>query len=206
MRCASAPTRAENSSIDDRQRQERGARLERGVPEVASAGGRPSRKVVAPNAAYTANVTAFAPENCRDRKTSQRHHRVRRRAPRRRGTPTSARDPEHAEHDGRGRPGRRRPLDQPVDDADRARTPAEPAPGRRCATAHPSSRVSGTWRMDDHERRRDQRQVDEEHQPPRHRVDEVAAEERPDRDRDARRAPTTHRSPARGRRGGTTPR
>ena len=69
MRCASAPDRAENRNIRTvsgmRAAPAWSAEYPRSVCRWTT-----RRKVVAPNAEYTANVTAFAPENCRDRKTS----------------------------------------------------------------------------------------------------------------------------------------
>ena len=67
MRCASAPARAESSSmqavIGNSDAPASSAEYPRSVCRCTT-----SRKVTVPRAAYTENVTALAPENCCDRK------------------------------------------------------------------------------------------------------------------------------------------
>ena len=157
-----------------------------------------------PSAAYTAKVTALAPENCCDRKMpsgtigfslacldqEERDERRRRRRPRRRPRARSSRAPGPS--------------------ISAYTTPARPTVSSalpttsRCAPAC-SSRDSGTWRIAISDRDRRDRQVDDEHPAPRHRVDEVAAEERPDRGGDAAEARPRADGAAAVRRSRTTP-
>ncbi len=187
MRCASAPARAENSSIIDGDRQQRGAGVERASSPRSVWRCTTSRNVVAPSA----------------RVHGERHHVGARELPRpehRRAAPsgattrssmttnaTSASDARR--HRSRSSTPASRspgPSISAYDDAAEAERQRSPPRAKSIERSARSRRaLSGTWRMRHDDRRGDERQVDEEHQAPRHRVDQPAAEERPDRGRHA---------------------
>ena len=137
------------------------------------------KNVAPPSAAYTASVVAFAPLNCRFRNSRERQHRVRaarlddartRRATRRRGL--------------------RRRTAPCCSMSARARD-AEPradAQERAQDVERDRDRCLGLRDVPqrDHDRGDDrERDVDEEHEAPRHRIDQPAADERTDRARHA---------------------
>ena len=130
-------------------------------------------------AAYTKRVTTLAPENCRRAKTdSGTIGCVLRRSATRKATPaTTASDGGQRGQAGEPCGGR---LDQGVDRAGQGEREAD---GAGHVDAAGRALVAGLGHVadGDGDAGRRQREVDEEHQPPRHGVDEPAADERTER-------------------------
>ena len=157
-------------------REERRARFERGVAEVGLQVHDQQEGDGAERGVHREGDRVRARELLRP-EDAERHHRVLACAPRPGGTRRGRRC--------RRARARSRAAGQslPGPSISAYTTPARPTVSSalpatsRCAPAC-SSRDSGTWRIAIEDRDRRDRQVDDEHPAPRHRIDEVAAEER----------------------------
>ena len=142
-----------------------------------------NRKVVAPSAAYTANVTAFAPENWRERNIDSGTigDAFRRSTTRKVARATIPRPSAATGRDPHPRSGPSMSANtMPPSPSAISTAPAPSTLPRTVEHAHLRDVPAGDPPCD----RRD-RQVEEEHCSPRHRVDEHTTEKRTDRHRDA---------------------